>query len=81
MLSLDYDKKFDILYIVLSKDKNSYGDEVTIPGVITLRDLFSDEITGFTIMGYKKKLSEGQLDPEKFPVRLNFEKDIFPYVH
>lgn len=29
MLSLDYDKKFDVLYIVLSDDGDSYGDEST----------------------------------------------------
>lgn len=80
MLSLDYDKKFDVLYIKIASNKNSYGDESTLPGVVVLRDIFTNEITGFTIIGYKKKISSGKLDTSKFPVDLNFENDIMPFV-
>lgn len=81
MLSLDYDKKFDVLYIVLSNDSDSYGDESTVPGVITMRNIVTGEITGFTITEYKKKRDNGVLGSPSFPVNLNFDRDVFPYVN
>lgn len=50
----DYDQKFDVLYIALGDRKNSYGDD-SDGKVIYLKDIDTDELTGITIMNFKKK--------------------------
>lgn len=68
-LKLNYDKKFDILYIAFEDQYNSYGDDDSLENAILRRDIEDDHITGVTIMDFKKKLDEDI--QEKFT-----EKDI-----
>lgn len=77
MLSLNYDKKFDVLYISLGAPKDSYGEE-EYPSVVTLKDICTNEITGYTIMGFKKLLNEGKLFD--LPMTIDIKKDVLPYV-
>ena len=56
----DYDKKFDVLYIALGDRSNSYGD-ASEGNVIYLKDIDTDELTGITIMNFKKKYIENKL--------------------
>nr|DAV54221.1 MAG TPA: Protein of unknown function (DUF2283) [Caudoviricetes sp.] len=56
----DYDKKFDVLYIALGDRSNSYGDD-SEGNVIYLKDIDTDELTGITIMNFKKKYIENKL--------------------
>ena len=56
----DYDKKFDVLYIALGDRSNSYGDD-SEGNVIYLKDIDADELTGITIMNFKKKYIENKL--------------------
>ena len=56
----DYDKKFDVLYIALGDRSNSYGDD-SYGNVIYLKDIDTDELTGITIMNFKKKYIENKL--------------------
>nr|DAF72206.1 MAG TPA: Protein of unknown function (DUF2283) [Bacteriophage sp.]DAW18918.1 MAG TPA: Protein of unknown function (DUF2283) [Bacteriophage sp.] len=56
----DYDKKFDVLYIALGDRSNSYGDD-SDGNVIYLKDIDTDELTGITIMNFKKKYIENKL--------------------
>mgnify|MGYP000605800971 FL=1 len=56
----DYDKKFDVLYIALGDRSNSYGDD-SDGNVIYLKDIDTDELTGITIMNFKKKYIENRL--------------------
>ena len=56
----DYDKKFDVLYIALGDHSNSYGDDSEW-NVIYLKDIDTDELTGITIMNFKKKYIENKL--------------------
>ena len=54
MLSLNYDEKFDVLYLGFADKRNSYGEE-NDKGVVTFRDFCSNEITGVTIFGFKER--------------------------
>ena len=54
-IGFDYDKKFDVLYIALGDRSNSDGN------VIYLKDIDTDELTGITIMNFKKKYIENRL--------------------
>ena len=56
----DYDKKFDVLYIALGDRSNSYGDD-SDGDVIYLKDIDTDELTGITIMNFKRKYIENKL--------------------
>lgn len=51
--TIDYDKKFDVLYCKIANTDNSYGDEID-SNIVVLRDIETDTVTGITIMGYKK---------------------------
>ena len=51
--TIDYDKKFDVLYCKIANTDNSYGDEID-SNIVLLRDIETDTVTGITIMGYKK---------------------------
>lgn len=77
MLNLNYDNKFDVLYISFGSPRDSYGEE-EIPSVVTLKDIETDEITGYTIMGYKKLLGEGAL--YSLPIKVDFRHEVLPYV-
>jgi uncharacterized protein YuzE len=79
MLNLNYDNDFDVLYIRISKNKNSYGDE-GIPGIVMMRDIATDEITGVTIFGYKRMLDNGSLYHLNLPINIDFKHDIQPFV-
>ena len=51
--SKTYDRINDILYIKFASTSMSYGDE-TEDGVVVMRDIITDEVTGVTIM-YPKR--------------------------
>lgn len=53
--TIDYDKKFDVLYCKFANTDNSYGDEVD-NNIVVLRDIETDTVTGITIMGLRKSI-------------------------
>lgn len=50
----NYDEENDVLYVGLKDRNNSYGDD--IDDLIVLRDMDTDEITGFTILDFSEKI-------------------------
>lgn len=68
---LNLDTKYDILYAAISDRSHSYGDE-SDDGVVTMRDMDTDEITGFTIFDFMKKYQSGVLSRLKLPIKLSF---------
>lgn len=79
MLTLNYDKRNDVLYISMETPRPSYGDEV-YPGVVVRKDFHTDEITGVTILGYKKMLAENKFDLN-IPLGIDFKRDVIPFVN
>ena len=59
-VGFDYDNKFDVLYIAIGDRSNSYGDD-SDGNVIYLKDIDTDELTGITILNFKKKYLENRL--------------------
>lgn len=53
MVETSYDEKYDVLYVKFADKKNSIGDEI-IDGLIISRDTSTNEVTGLTIMDWKK---------------------------
>ena len=60
MLTLNYDQKFDILYLTFADNSNSYGEEDD-HGNLTHRDRVSHEVTSVTVFDFMVKASNGQL--------------------
>ena len=58
MLRVNYDKKFDVLYLVFADNSNSIGDEDDY-GIVTHKDRNTNEITSITIFGFQQKLQAG----------------------
>lgn len=59
-MKVNYDKRYDTLYVAFADKSNSYGDD-TVDGLIVMRDLTTDEITGLTILRFLSKYREGDL--------------------
>ena len=55
-MRINYDKESDTLYIVIADNSNSYGDNDN--GIIIMRDIDTDEITGLTILSAHKLFEE-----------------------
>lgn len=78
-MKINYDKRFDTLYVALGDKSNSYGDD-SMGSVIIMRDLDTDEITGITILSFLKKYHAHSL-PELPPqLGISFENDILPAI-
>ena len=56
----DYDSLNDILYISFASTANSYGDE-SIDGIVILKDIDTDEITGLTVFSPSAKAKQRRL--------------------
>lgn len=50
---INYDKKYDTLYYCMFSTANSYGDDID-GNIVLMRDMDTEQITGVTIIGYKK---------------------------
>ncbi len=72
-VSINYDKKNDILYISLGEPLPSYGDE-KYDGIVFRYSFIDERLTGFTILDFKKRLSEDYFSSIDFLVNLDFEK-------
>ena len=82
MINLNYDNKFDVLYIGLGNEeyrKNSLADE-EYNGLVVMRDENTDNITGLMIFGFKDKYLKNTIPVFPPEVVINMEKDVFPFV-
>ena len=55
---ISYDSKFDVMYYTFGDTSNVYGDDET-DGIVVMRDIDSNEVKGYTIMGFKRILESG----------------------
>lgn len=76
-MKINYDSRFDTLYVAFSSNDNAYGDD-SLGSIILLRDMDTEEITGLTILSFLKKYHAKALP--KLPPELNIsiEEDILP---
>ena len=73
MLSLNYDKKSDTLYLGVGDNSQSYCSDV-IKGINVFRDLDSDEVTGFLIFAFMDKYKNSKLSHIPEIPLINFDK-------
>ena len=72
---INYDSKFDILYLGFKDRSNSYGDE-DIDNIVWLRDIFDESVTGLTIMDFYKMLSNNDERILEVKKQIDFESII-----
>ena len=77
---VDYDTKYDVLYIMLSDTSNSYGDEDP-DGIVVFKDIDTDQITGVTIFDFSTRFSNPAMLKCVLPSSINFNADILPLLH
>ena len=82
MINLNYDRKFDVLYIALVDEeyrKNSLADE-EYNGLVVMRNEYTEEATGLIIFGFKEKYNKNKFPILPADVKINMEQDIFPNI-
>jgi len=62
---INYDSKYDILYIATKNNRPAIGEE-PIDGVIIRRAIDNNKIIGVTIFDVKKAITPGYIDVEKY---------------
>ena len=78
-MRIDYDRHLDTLYVALGDKSNSYGDD-SQNDIILMRDMETDEITGFTILNFFKKCMANSLPHLPDYLNFSFERDILPNI-
>ena len=78
-MKVDYDKRFDTLYIAFADKSNSYGDD-SADDIILMRDIDSDQITGVTVLSFRKKYQSHTLPQLPKSLGISLEKDVAPIV-
>ena len=76
---IDYDAKFDTLYVGYKCRATSYGDD-SLGDIIILRDVDTDDVTGFTILSFLKKYHNNRLPKLPSEIECSIEKDILPSI-
>ena len=78
-ISIDYDSRFDTLYVALGDKANSYGDD-SQNDIIFMRDADTEAITGFTVLSFLKKYRSNKLPELPDSIGFSFERDILPKI-
>lgn len=73
MLKLNYDNKFDILYISIGEPVPSYGNE-DIPGLVVLKNIVTDELAGVTIFDFKKRVNNNTINDLDMPIEIDISR-------
>ena len=69
-LAINYDRKYDILYVDIPSAEPKYG-EAGDNGIVTFLGLETDNVLGFFVENFKDKLSKHQLDSRELPIQMN----------
>lgn len=80
MLKINYDQKFDVLYIKIGDSKSSYGDE-DVPGLVVFRNIETDVITGITIFDFKKRMNDKSILDLDLPIDIDLKSDLFTKIN
>ena len=78
-MKINYDNRFDTLYVTISDNSNSYGDDA-LNDIIIMRNMDTDEITGVTILSFLKKYRSGTLSELPLDLGFSIETDILPNI-
>lgn len=67
---LNLDTKYDILYITIIDRSRSYGDE-SEDGIVIMRDMITDKVTGFIVFDFMKKCEAGMFPHLNFSTKID----------
>jgi uncharacterized protein YuzE len=71
MFTVNYDSKYDVMYISIGQPVPSISDEDD-DGIVTRFAIDTGKISGITIMGFKRKLEKGFFEHYNSPIGIDF---------
>ena len=74
-LAINYDKKYDILYVDIPSTEPKYG-EAGDNGIVTFLGMESDKVLGFFIENFKERYSKHQLKEDELPIHMDINDPI-----
>jgi hypothetical protein len=80
MSEVRYDDDNDVLRIDIQSRMNSWGCE-EYDGVVVFRNRNTDEIVGFLVYDFMSRYGSHRLPDFPDGIRIDFEKDVIPFVH
>ena len=69
-LTINYDRKYDILYVDAPSDEPTYGEE-NGNGLVTFLGAETDSVLGFLLEDFKKRFLGNTIDENSLPLRFN----------
>ena len=78
-MRVNYDKRFDVLYLSFSDSSQSYGHE-NPDGFVVLHDLMTEEVTGVTIFDFMERYVRGLIPEMPLPIPVNYTNDVIPLI-
>lgn len=69
-IAINYDERFDVLYLRLHKKDSVYGDE-NDTGVVTLRRVDDDTVAGMIVYDFRKQYMDGVLNLDGLPIPID----------
>lgn len=69
-LAINYDRKYDILYVDIPSTEPKYG-EAQENGIVTFLGMETDKVLGFFVENFRERVSNHQLDPDELPISMN----------
>lgn len=69
-LTINYDRKYDTLYVDIPTEEPTYG-EGGENGIVTFLGLESDRVLGFMIDNFKARLSQKRLSNKDIPIEMD----------
>jgi len=70
-LNLNYDKRYDVLYVRMPSEEAFYGNEDD-NGIVTLLGTSTNEVRGVMIYGFARRLHDGKISSQDLPIPLDF---------
>ena len=68
--SFRYDKANDVLYLSVGPPRPSYGEDLR-DGIVARYDMDTDEMTGVTVLGFKRRVLSK--DPSLLDIPMSFD--------
>lgn len=69
-LAINYDKKYDILYVDIPSSEPTYGSGGE-SGIVTFHGMESDTVLGFLVENFKERLLNHKINSQDLPIQVN----------
>ena len=71
MLTINYDRKYDTLYVGIPSEEPKYGTGGE-NGIVTFLGIDTDRVLGFMIEDFKARLTDNTIPEQEIPIAIDF---------